>query len=65
MIHFTSFLPNMAYRDGLIPNLYFACAGRARELSIRLTETDWTEETFQIAFDRKIAAFEFSRQGSQ
>jgi hypothetical protein len=30
MIHFTSFIPNMAYREGLIPNLFFACAGRAR-----------------------------------
>jgi hypothetical protein len=54
MIHFTSFIPNMAYRKGLVPNFFAACAGRARELSIRLQETDWTKETFQTAFDRKL-----------
>jgi hypothetical protein len=54
MIHFTSFIPNMAYRKGLVPNFFAACAGRARELSLRFQKTDWTEETFQIAFDRKL-----------
>jgi hypothetical protein len=54
MIHFASFIPNMAYRNGLVPNFFAACAGRARELSIRLQKTDWTKEAFQIAFDRKL-----------
>ena len=54
MIHFISFIPNMAHQNGLIPNLFFASAGRAKELSIRFTETDWTAEAFQDAFDRKL-----------
>ena len=46
MIHFTSFWPNLAYREGLLGNIYFSCAQRAREMSVRLTETDWTGKSF-------------------
>ena len=53
MIHFTSFLPNAAYRNGLLTNLYFACGCRAREKSLRFTNTDWTREAFQEAFTRR------------
>jgi len=46
MIHFTSFIPNAAYRPGLLPNIYFAAAERARMMSLELTDHDWTEESF-------------------
>jgi hypothetical protein len=35
-VHFTSFLPNATYGAGLLPNIYFANANRAREMAIRL-----------------------------
>lgn len=35
-IHFTTFLPNVTYGTGLLPNIYFANASRAREMAIRL-----------------------------
>jgi hypothetical protein len=41
-LHFTCFIPNAAYRPGFLPNLYFACAGRARALSAVFTKNDWT-----------------------
>lgn len=46
MIHFTSFLPNVLYRHGLLPNIFFTCANRAREMSIRLLDTDWDSTSF-------------------
>jgi hypothetical protein len=42
LLHFTSFFPNALYKPGLLPNIYFSCAQRAREMSIRLTGNDWT-----------------------
>jgi Flp pilus assembly protein protease CpaA len=55
MIQFTTFLPNVAYQTGLLPNVYFACAGRAKEMSLRLRSADWTEQAFQKAMARKMA----------
>lgn len=46
MLHFTAFFPNTAYRRGLLPNLYFSCARRAREMSVRLTGVDWTAASY-------------------
>lgn len=46
MLHFTTFFPNALYRPGLLPNIYFSCAGRARELSVRLAGRDWTADSF-------------------
>ena len=46
MLHFTSFFPNAMYRPGLLPNLYFSCAMRAREMSLRLANDDWSQATF-------------------
>jgi hypothetical protein len=40
-IHFTSFLPNAAYRQGLLPNFYYAGANRACHMSKLLRNTDW------------------------
>lgn len=45
-MQFVSFYPNAMYQPGLLPNLYFACAGRAREMSIQLGGSDWTAESF-------------------
>lgn len=33
LLQFLAFLPNLAHQPGLLPNLYFSCAGRAWELS--------------------------------
>jgi len=40
-IAFTTFIPNAAYKHGLLPNLYFTCAARARAMSVRFTGDDW------------------------
>jgi hypothetical protein len=45
-LHFTSFFPNALYRPGMLPNIYFSCAQRAREMSVRLVGSDWTSESF-------------------
>jgi hypothetical protein len=47
MLHFSCFFPNAMYRPGLLPNLYFTCASRARAVALRLTGVDWTEEAFK------------------
>jgi hypothetical protein len=39
-LHYTSFLPNALYRPGLLTNIYFSCAQRAREMSVRLVGSD-------------------------
>lgn len=46
MLHFTCFLPNGFYRPGLLPNIYFSCAQRAREISVRIFGRDWTQSSF-------------------
>lgn len=40
---FKCFIPNLAYKPGLIPNFYFSCAERARFMSARFTDNDWGE----------------------
>jgi hypothetical protein len=45
-LHFTSFFPNALYRPGMLPNIYFSCAQRAREMSLRLAGADWTDGSF-------------------
>ena len=45
-LHFTSFFPNALYRPGMLPNIYFSCAQRAREMSVRLMRSDWTSTSF-------------------
>ena len=42
LIHYNCFFPNALYKPGLIPNVYFSCAQRAREMSVRLVGRDWT-----------------------
>jgi len=41
-LHYTMFIPNAAYRPGLLPNLYYACATRACALSTVFTKNDWS-----------------------
>jgi hypothetical protein len=43
-IHFTAFLPNALYRRGLLHNIYFASAARARAMSWRLLKVDWNRD---------------------
>jgi hypothetical protein len=47
-LHFTSFLPNALYRPAMLPNIYFSCAQRAREMSVRLVGSDWTPTSFRL-----------------
>lgn len=42
-ISFNGFLPNLLYRPGLLPNLYFGCAARAQVMSARFTNNDWSK----------------------
>lgn len=59
-LHFTSFFPNALYRPGLLPNIYFSCAQRAREMSVQLAGADWTEAFFsprRSAFGRIMDRF--------
>lgn len=42
MICFTGFVPNALHRQIALPNLYFACAARARAMSVWLLDQDWT-----------------------
>jgi hypothetical protein len=42
-IHFTSFLPNAVYRQGLLPNFYYAGASRAGHMSKLLKNADWED----------------------
>jgi hypothetical protein len=45
VIHYNCFFPNALYKPGLLPNLYFSCAQRAREMSVRLIGRDWTAQS--------------------
>jgi hypothetical protein len=45
-LHFTTFFPNALYRRGLLVNIYFSCAQRARDMSLRLLGSDWTPRSF-------------------
>ena len=38
LIHFTGFIPNVGYMNGLLPNLFFACAERAHAMAARFSE---------------------------
>jgi len=40
-IHFVTFLPNAAYRRGLLPNFYMAAAGRAQWMSLEFRRDGW------------------------
>jgi len=45
-MRFTSFYPNVIYRPNLLPNIYFACAHRAQEMSVHFSGSDWTDDSF-------------------
>lgn len=48
LLCFVSFIPNVAYRSGLLPNVYYSCAQRARELSVRFTGVEWSPQSFSL-----------------
>lgn len=41
-ISFSGFMPNIAYLPNLLPNIFYACAGRAQAMSARFTGNDWS-----------------------
>ena len=45
-IHFTSFFPNVVYKEGLLPNIYYAGAQRALAISRILMNRDWDAASF-------------------
>ena len=57
MVCFTGFVPNALHRQVVLPNLYFACAARARAMSVFLLDEDWGPESFSpdhSAIGRKL-----------
>lgn len=57
-IHFTGFIPNASYRSGLLPNIYFACAGRARAMSIRFKKDNWSNISSSVQTPARQSAIE-------
>ena len=49
MLEFIGFFPNLVHKPGLLPNIYFSCAGRAHAMSTRLMNAPWTPERFSRA----------------
>jgi hypothetical protein len=66
-IHFITFFPNAAYAEGLLPNIYFAAIQRARAMSARLANEEWTAELFDRAFSNKQKLIEhlFGKHGPE
>jgi len=60
-VYFTSFLPNAAHRAGLLPSLYYSSASRARAMSLRFTDHDWTEESFDLSRSSMMRAARLRR----
>ena len=57
MLCFTGFVPNALHRQIALPNLYFACAARARAMSLWLLDADWDGASFSpehSAIGRKL-----------
>ena len=48
LICFSTFFPNYIHKPGLLPNLYFASAQRARAMSVQLTGKDWMADSFDF-----------------
>ncbi|MFO7781639.1 MAG: hypothetical protein R6W94_08420 [Spirochaetia bacterium] len=44
MLEFLGFFPNLVHKPGMLPNIYFSCAGRAHAMSARLMNAPWTRE---------------------
>jgi hypothetical protein len=57
LLCFSTFFPNFMHKPGLLPNLYFAAAQRARALSVTLTGKDWTGDSFDIRHSAEGWAF--------
>jgi len=52
LVH-NAFYPNAAYLKGLLPNLYFSAANRAKHICKMITGKEWTSESFQKAWEQK------------
>lgn len=48
MICFSSFMPNLLLREGILPSLYYSCATRAFSMAIRLLGEGWDDSTFSL-----------------
>jgi hypothetical protein len=48
LLCFSTFFPNFIHKPGLLSNLYFASAQRARALSVQFTGKDWTTDSFDF-----------------
>ena len=57
LLCFSTFFPNFIHKPGLLPNLYFAAAQRARAMSVQLTGKDWTKDSFDIGHSAEGRAF--------
>jgi hypothetical protein len=65
-IQFCTFLPNAVYREGMLTNLYYACAQRARRMSMQFRHDDWSKLSQRqapalSAFSRMIRKFSRKR----
>ena len=48
LLCFSTFFPNFIHKPGLLRNLYFAAAQRARSLSVILAHKEWDEHSFDV-----------------
>ena len=57
-ICFSGFIPNLAYKRDLLPNIYFACAARAQAMSARFTANDWSQGFRPTALEKPRSALQ-------
>jgi len=57
LLCFSTFFPNFIHKPGLLPNLYFAAAQRARAMSVQLMGKDWTSDSFDFGHSAEGRAF--------
>lgn len=57
LLCFSTFFPNFMHKPGLLPNLYFAAAHRARAMSVQLIGKDWTSDSFDFGHSAEGWAF--------
>ena len=68
MINFVTFLPNIAFTPGLLPSLYYSCAGRARYISNKLSKIGWGSESYDVGrssvMSRQLKEFRFGTKAT-
>jgi hypothetical protein len=67
LLCFSTFFPNFIHKPGLLRNLYFAAAQRARSLSVILARKEWDEHSFDVGQSAvgRMAWPELDRQETQ